>query len=179
MIIIKNKAVINELRRMGFLNALQEENAPVDASKAAPMVVQVTRDVKSKSEYEAKQLMDDAKSMLAELEADYKAVIDSRDFRKALFATSKDQFDAIRLVKLFNDIRDIETKADKLASQIDVIFPLVSDDDVPVELFMLVERVADLQFCIAPLVAWMECKSDFLDMLFDEDGDGDDEDDWE
>lgn len=90
MIIIKNKAVINELRRMGFLNALQEENAPVDASKAAPMVVQVTRDVKSKSEYEAKQLMDDAKSMLAELEADYKAVIDSRDFRKALFATSKD-----------------------------------------------------------------------------------------
>ena len=45
---------------MGFLNALQEENAPVDASKVAPMVVQVTRDVKSKSEYEAKQLMDDA-----------------------------------------------------------------------------------------------------------------------
>ena len=38
MIIIKNKAVINELRRMGFLNALQEENAPVDASKVAPML---------------------------------------------------------------------------------------------------------------------------------------------
>ena len=179
MIVIKNKAVINELRRIGFLSALQDENAPVDAGKVAPMIVQATRDVKSKSEFEAKELMDTARTMLAELEADYKAVIDSRDFRKALFATSKDQFDAIRLVKLFNDIRDIETKADKLANQIDVIFPLVSDDDVPVELFMLVERVADLQFCIAPLVAWMECKSDFLDMLFDEDGDGDDEDDWE
>ena len=179
MIVIKNKAVINELRRMGFLNALQEENAPVDASKVAPLVVQAARDVKSKSESEAKKLIDTAKTILAELEADYKAIIDSRDFQKTLLATSKDQFDAIRLVKLFNDIRDIETKADKLASQIDVTFPLVSDDDVPVELFMLVERVADLQFCIAPLVAWMECKSDFLDMLFDEDGDGDDEDDWE
>lgn len=179
MIVIKNKAVINELRRIGFLSALQDENAPVDAGKVAPMIVQATRDVKSKSEFEAKELMDTARTMLAELEADYKAIIDSRDFQKALLSTSEDQFDAIRLVKLFNDIRDIETKADKLANQIDVIFPLVSDDDVPVELFMLVERVADLQFCIAPLVAWMECKSDFLDMLFDEDGDGDDEDDWE
>ena len=82
MIVIKNKAVINELRRMGFLNALQEENAPVDASKVAPLVVQAARDVKSKSESEAKKLIDTAKTILAELEADYKAIIDSRDFRR-------------------------------------------------------------------------------------------------